>query len=189
MEVSLLDGVCIECGENTPKMERMIDGDPIQHDEILIRSTAADIEGARKIVQRLHSRQELKRSENVRLHKGRRNLNFPHVKSDGTGLNHFTKLLPLGGDIDLFSRYDGSLQSKIDADILSFSKRYFHCLHLIADDGGSNFVVPRLDPGDDVVALHVGSGSQKSLLNKNVRIREGLTGGFLAYEAADRLSL
>ena len=71
VKVRFLDGIRIKGGKNTAKVIGIVDGNPVQHDQVLVRRAAPHVQSAGVITGGLDTWKHLQGSKYVRFHKSR----------------------------------------------------------------------------------------------------------------------
>ena len=161
----------------------IINGNAIQHDQVLVRRTAADVEGAGKIIQGLYSRQHLHSSKKVRLYKSWSHFQCPDIQTNSTGFHQLAHFLNLTKNIHRFSFQDCGPQAKIQALVLASKYHDAICNHLKTDNGDSDLLLTCWYTGYDKIPFHIGSPTDVGVLNKHVSVPQWLAAGIISNEA------
>ena len=96
-------------------MRRVVDGDAVEEDQVLIRGAAADIECTGEIVGGLDTGQHLQRTHNIGFDKSRCRVNFLDIELDLATLHGFFQLRIQGLNRDPFGLQNIFNKSDIDS--------------------------------------------------------------------------
>ncbi len=103
-----LDGVRLEDGEDTQHVFRIVDGKPVQQEQVLVRSAAPDVDAGETLRPALDTGQELERFDDIGLtEKSRGRLEDLQRNLDGAHLGRSDAGFLLRSDDGLFQRGAG----------------------------------------------------------------------------------
>ena len=185
MKICFLDGIGIKGRKNSTKVVRIIYRNTIEHDQVLIRSTAPHVKSTGKIVQGLDPRKHLHSSKKIGLNKGRCSFNGTKIKSNTAGFNHLTHFLSFTKHIHRLAFDNGPLQPELKTYILSGNNFDLFNHHLISNNRNSNLILPCRYIANYKISIHSRCCTHAGLFNENIGISQRFAIGIIAYKTID----
>ena len=165
VERDVLDRVWVEGGEEAKSVRRIVEPHLVEQDAGLVGATPAHVESTAKIRCRLHPRQQLQTTQQVRLGHGRHLLNIRYLQGDhARPLIQFARRSRLGLHHDLPHLQCLPLQFDIPAQPLA-GQRQRVLAGRVANVGRGDDPSSRRNVRDGVIAFGVAQRPQHSVRN------------------------